>query len=99
MHWIMDVSLKAEACQIYRENAAENLAGLRHMALNMMREEDTKISIPIKQKRCMMNPALLKRVLIAGSTSVDKKQALMRTPCRLHSNTVTLLTVLNIPVL
>lgn len=73
MHWILGVSLKEDACQIYRENAAENLAALRHMTLNMMREEGTKISIPMKQKRCIMNPALLERVLIAGSTSVDKK--------------------------
>lgn len=70
MHWILDVSLQEDACQIYRENAAENLAGLRHMALNMMREEDTKISMPMKQKRCMMNPAFLERVLMAGFASM-----------------------------
>lgn len=34
MHWTLDVSMREDACQIYRENAAENLAGLRHMALN-----------------------------------------------------------------
>lgn len=56
MHWILDVSLQEDACQIYRENAAENLAGLRHMALNMLRAETTKISVPMKQKRCMMTP-------------------------------------------
>lgn len=38
---ILNVSLQEDACQIYRENAAENLAGLQHMALNMMRSEKT----------------------------------------------------------
>ncbi|ELV8625820.1 ISAs1 family transposase [Vibrio cidicii] len=59
MHWILDVSMREDACQIYRQNAAENLAGLRHMALNMLRAEPSKISVPMKQKRCMMNPGLL----------------------------------------
>ncbi|MCE9688290.1 ISAs1 family transposase, partial [Shewanella sp. AS16] len=65
MHWILDVSLQEDACQIYRENAAENLAGLRHMALNMLRAETTKISVPMKQKRCMMKTDFLERVLLA----------------------------------
>ncbi|MCM0151465.1 ISAs1 family transposase, partial [Photobacterium galatheae] len=72
MHWILDVSMREDACQIYRENAAENLAGLRHMALNMLRAELTKISVPMKQKRCMMKPAFLEQVLVAGFTSMAK---------------------------
>lgn len=70
MHWILDVSLQEDACQIYRDNAAENLAGLRHMALNMLRAESTKISVPMKQKRCMMKPEFLERVLLAGFASM-----------------------------
>ncbi|PTQ18621.1 ISAs1 family transposase, partial [Vibrio sp. 10N.286.46.E10] len=72
MHWILDVSMGEDACQIYRENAAENMAGLRHMALNMLRAESTKISVPMKQKRCMMKPAYLEQVLMAGFTSMAK---------------------------
>lgn len=72
MHWILDVSMREDACQIYRENGAENLAGLRHMALNMLRAEPTKISVPMKQKRCMINPIFLEQVLLAGLTSMAK---------------------------
>ncbi len=39
------------------------------MVLNMLRVEETKISIPMKQKRYMMNPAFLERVLLAGFAS------------------------------
>ncbi len=54
MHWILGVSMREDAYQIYRENAAENLAVLRHMALNMLRSEPTKVSGPMKQKHTMM---------------------------------------------
>jgi predicted transposase YbfD/YdcC len=70
MHWILDVSLREDACQIYRDNAAENLAGLRHMTLNMLRAEEMKIGMPMKQKLCMMNPAFLERVLLTGFASM-----------------------------
>lgn len=66
MHWILDVSFQEDACQIARENAAENLGGVRHMAFNMLKAESTAISIPRKQKRCTMQPAFLERVLCAG---------------------------------
>ncbi len=70
MHWMLDVSLRGDACQIYRENAAENLAGLRYMALNMLRAEETKVSVPVKQKRCLMHPEFLERVLLAGFSAL-----------------------------
>lgn len=64
-HRNLDISLQEDACQIYSKNAAENLAALRHMVLNMMRSEKTRISVPVKQKRCLMNFAFLKQVLLA----------------------------------
>ena len=73
MHWSLDVSLQEDACQIYRDHAAENLAGLRRMALNILKAEPTPISIPKKQKRCLMKPAFLERALLAGFESMVKK--------------------------
>lgn len=66
MHWVLDVSMNEDTCQIYKNNGAENLAYLRHMALNMLRKEPTKLSIVGKQKRCLMNPQHLEKVLLAG---------------------------------
>lgn len=66
MHWVLDVSMQEDACQIFKKNAAENLACLRHMSLNMLRAEPTKASIPTKQKRCWMKTDHLEKVLIAG---------------------------------
>ncbi len=66
MHWILDVSMNEDACQIYKDHGAENLSCLRHMSLNMLRAEPTKLSIVGKQKRCMMNTSMLEAVLKAG---------------------------------
>ncbi len=72
MHWVLDVTMQEDACQIYKKNAAENLACVRHMALNMLRAEKTKISIARKQKRCWMKTEHLEKVLIAGFGALVK---------------------------
>ncbi len=73
LHWVLDVSMKEDACQIYRGNAAEVLSGVRHLALNMLRAERTrKISIPRKQKRAYGSPDYLEKVLVAGMNAVGK---------------------------
>lgn len=73
MHWLLDVSMNEDACQIYKANGAENLSCLRHIGLNMLRAEPTKLSIVGKQKRCLMNTANLESVLRAGLTGLGEK--------------------------
>ena len=72
MHWILDVSMSEDKCQIYKDNGAENLSCLRHISLNMLRAEPTKLSIVGKQKRCMMNTSMLEAVLNSGFSTVLK---------------------------
>ncbi|MGO4999265.1 ISAs1 family transposase [Oceanisphaera sp. W20_SRM_FM3] len=72
MHWMLDVSMQEDACQIYKGNGAENLACLRHMSLNMLRAEPTKLSLVGKQRRCWMKMEHLEKVLIAGISSMVK---------------------------
>lgn len=45
MSWILDVTIKEDECQIYKDHNAENLSCLRHIGLNMLRREPTKMSI------------------------------------------------------
>ena len=71
LHWVLDVSMKEDACPIYREDAAEVLATMRHIALNMLRSETTKkASIRRKQKIASMNTDYLDKVLTAGLSVV-----------------------------
>ncbi len=72
MHWVLDVTMNEDACQIYKDHGAENLSCLRHMSLNMLREEPTKLSIIGKQKRCIMNTTMLEAVLSAGFSQMVK---------------------------
>ncbi|WP_311568474.1 ISAs1 family transposase [Photobacterium arenosum] len=74
LHWVLDVTMNEDACQICRGNAAELLAGVRHMALNMLRlETSKKASIRRKQKIAAMNIAYLEQVILAGIQGLDKK--------------------------
>ena len=66
LHWVLDASMGEDHCQIYQNYAAENWSLLRKLALNMLRAEPSKGSIPMKQKRAWMKPEYLEEVLSAG---------------------------------
>ncbi|RJG51163.1 ISAs1 family transposase, partial [Motilimonas pumila] len=66
LHWVLDVSMNEDKCQIYQNHAAENWAMLRQLSLNMLRAEPSKGSIPAKQKRAWMKTSFLEGVLHAG---------------------------------
>ena len=42
LHWVLDLSMNEDNCQIYKDNSAENLGILRQTALNMLRKEKNK---------------------------------------------------------
>lgn len=64
LHWSLDVALREDACRIHRGYAAENLARVRHIALNYLKSDKTfKGGIRRKQKRAAMDEAYLETVL------------------------------------
>lgn len=74
LHWVLDVTMKEDACPIYRGEAAQILATVRHMALNMLRAEKGKCaSIRRKQKIAAMNSDYLEQVILAGITAAGEK--------------------------
>jgi predicted transposase YbfD/YdcC len=74
LHWVLDTSMNEDKCQIYRDNGAEVLAVVRHIALNILRTETTKkASIKRKQKISAMNTLYLEKVLTAGIHQQNKK--------------------------
>ena len=74
LHWVLDVTMKEDACPIYRGEAAQILATVRHMALNMLRAEKGKTaSIRRKQKIAAMNSDYLEQVILAGITEAGEK--------------------------
>lgn len=51
LHWVLDVTFREDESRIRRGAAPENLATLRHMALNMLRQEKTLKKRSVKQRR------------------------------------------------
>ena len=67
LHWVLDVTMGEDDCPIYRADAAEILACIRHMGLNMLRAETSrKASVRRKQKIARMSSEYLEKVLNAG---------------------------------
>lgn len=72
LHWVLDVSMREDNCQIYQDHGAENWAMLRHLALNMIRAEPSAGSVRAKQKRAMMKSSYLEAILTAGFSGAVK---------------------------
>lgn len=50
LHWCLDIAFREDECRIREGCAAENLAVLRHVALNLLKQ-DTSVKMGIKSKR------------------------------------------------
>lgn len=67
-HWVLDMAFREDEQRIRLENAAENAAILRRMALNLLKQEKTvKLGVASKRKKCGWNPDYLLTVLAPPS--------------------------------
>lgn len=56
LHWVLDVSMSEDACRVRDFTAAENLALIRRVCLNVLRRPGSgKLSIPKKQQSAALN--------------------------------------------
>jgi predicted transposase YbfD/YdcC len=39
LHWVLDVSFNEDACRVRKDNAPENLSVMRHIVLNLLRQD------------------------------------------------------------
>lgn len=63
LHWVLDVSLAEDAARSRKDNAPQNLALIRKIALNLLRTHPAKGSIKGKIKRAGWNDAFLLSLL------------------------------------
>lgn len=63
LHWHLDVTLGQDAHRLRDQRAAENLALVRKMALNLLRADLSKGSLKLKRKRLGWNDAYLENLL------------------------------------
>lgn len=65
VHWVLDVVFDEDACRIRKDNGPQNLAVLRHIALNLLRAESShKRGIKARQKRAGWDNDYLTQLLI-----------------------------------
>jgi predicted transposase YbfD/YdcC len=63
LHWCLDVTMNEDSARNRMDNGPQNLAVLRHMALNVMRKEETKMSLRGKLKKAAWNNSYLVKLL------------------------------------
>jgi predicted transposase YbfD/YdcC len=64
LHWVLDVSFREDDCRVRVGRAPENLAILRHIALNLLRQDrSSKGSVPTKRFRAAINDRYLRSLL------------------------------------
>lgn len=64
LHWVLDVALKEDLSRVRKDQAPENLAVLRHIALNLLKQEKTaKGGIHAKQLQAAWKEDYLLKVL------------------------------------
>ncbi len=52
LHWVLDLSFREDESRVRTGNAPENLALIRHLALNLLRQDRTaKTSIKARRKK------------------------------------------------
>ena len=64
LHWVMDVSFHEDACRIRRDFAPQNMALLRHLALNLLsKDSSSKRGIAARRKKAAWDQTYLIKLL------------------------------------
>jgi|BarGraNGADG00212_1021973.scaffolds.fasta_scaffold44026_1 predicted transposase YbfD/YdcC len=64
LHWVLDVTMNEDKARNRLDNGPENLAILRHIALNIITRETTKISRRRKLKKAGWNNEFLRKLIL-----------------------------------
>ena len=64
LHWVLDVVFREDDSRIRKDYGAENFAVVRHIALNLLKQEHSnKFSIKKKRYVATLNPEYLEKIL------------------------------------
>lgn len=63
LHWVLDVAFNEDNCRIRKDNSGENFAVVRHIALNLLKKDTSKMSMKSKRHRCAYDDDFLFHVL------------------------------------
>ena len=64
LHWVLDVAFRENACRVRTGAAAQNFAVLRHLALNLLKaEQSVKIGVKAKRLKAGWDESYLLKIL------------------------------------
>jgi predicted transposase YbfD/YdcC len=67
LHWVLDMTFREDECRIRKGNAPENFAILRHIALNLLKNEKSKKrSVKRKLLKAGWDNAYLQKVIFSA---------------------------------
>jgi len=67
LHWILDVQMREDDSRIRKENAPENFSMLRHVALNLLKQETSvKRGIKTKQLKAALSHGYREKILFGN---------------------------------
>jgi len=64
LHWRLDVTFREDESRIRRGNAPHNLGVIRHVAMNLLKGESSKISVRKKRIRAALNDDFRDKILM-----------------------------------
>jgi predicted transposase YbfD/YdcC len=64
LHWVLDIAFREDDSRVRKDNAPENLAVIRHIALNLLKQEKSlKVGVKARRKRAGWDNDYLMKVL------------------------------------
>ncbi|MEK7248595.1 MAG: ISAs1 family transposase [Chloroflexota bacterium] len=67
LHWSLDVSFREDDSRLRADNAAENFAVVRHVALNLLRSVESKVGIKNRRLKAGWSDDFLAKVLVSNA--------------------------------
>ena len=70
LHWVLDIAFREDDCRLRMGHAAENMAVMRHIALNLLNQEkQSKIGVKNRRLRAGWDEDYLLRLLTGGGAA------------------------------
>ncbi len=64
VHWVLDIAFREDECRVREGHSAQNFAILRHIALNLLRQDQTaKLGVKAKRLKAGWDESYLGRIL------------------------------------
>lgn len=63
LHWVLDVVFHDDLARLRSGNGPQNMAVVRHMAMNLVRQPIDKHSLKVRRKRANLDPDYLEKLI------------------------------------